>query len=53
MKKKRGAPKKENPASSRLEIRCTPGQKERWTVAAKKSGLSLSSWVKKLADDNS
>lgn len=47
----RGAPPKDNPASDRFEVRCTPGQKQRWSVAAEKKGFSsLAAWLKHLAD---
>jgi predicted HicB family RNase H-like nuclease len=50
-KRPRGAPPKENPASDRFEVRCTPEQKKRWSVAAAKNGFSsLASWLKHLAD---
>lgn len=48
----RGAPPKDNPASSRFEVRCTPDEKKRWAEAADKNGLSLSSWLKSLANKN-
>ncbi len=51
-KKRRGAPKKANPASARFEVRCTPEQKARWSSAAARSGMSLSEWLKGLADKN-
>lgn len=47
----RGAPPKDNPASDRFEARCTPEQKQRWSVAASKNGFSsLAAWLKHLAD---
>ena len=53
MKKKQpGRPPAKNPASARFEVRCTDDQKQRWSAAAEKSGLSLASWLKALADKN-
>lgn len=54
-KKPRGAPKKDNPATARFEVRCTPEQKKKWEAAAKEKdpNLSLSAWLKILADNNS
>lgn len=49
-KKRRGAPPKENPASDRIEIRVTPDQRRSWLAAAKRAGLSLSAWLKALAE---
>jgi len=49
-KKRRGAPKKDNPAGERFEVRCTSDQRRKWQKAADKEGLSLSSWLKSLAD---
>jgi len=52
-KLQRGAPPKENPASSRFEVRCTSEQKRLWSAAAQKAGLpSLAAWLKHLADKN-
>ena len=52
-KKPRGAPKKDNPATARFEVRCTPAEKERWEEAAAKADLKLSAWLKQLANSNS
>jgi len=52
MKKTRGAPKKPNPATSRFEVRCTPDEKTRWEQAANKNDLTLSAWLKSLANKN-
>jgi len=51
--KRRGAPSKENPASERVFVRCTPEQREKWRREAEKVGLTLSAWIKRLADKNS
>jgi hypothetical protein len=51
-KKRPGAPKKNNPATARFEIRCTPTQKKKWLIAAKKNGQTLANWLKSLADSN-
>lgn len=50
--KPRGAPKKDNPASSRFEGRCTPEEKIKWQAAAKKSDMKLGEWLKYLANKN-
>lgn len=49
-KKRRGAPPKENPASVRVEFRVTPDQRDSWVTAAKRAGMTLSAWLKALAD---
>lgn len=51
-KKRRGAPKKDNPAIERVHVRCTPDQLRKWRIAANKAGLSLSAWLKLVADIN-
>ena len=52
-KRQRGAPPKENPASSRFEVRCTSEQKRLWSAAASRLGFSsLAAWLKHLADKN-
>jgi len=51
-KKPRGRPKTDKPASTRFEIRCTPEQKNKWELAAKKQNLTLAAWLKELADKN-
>lgn len=49
----RGRPKKGGCASETLPpIRVTPHQKENYRAAAKSAGLSLSAWLKKIADEN-
>jgi len=52
-KKRRGAPSKDNPATERLFIRCTTEQREKWRREAEKADLTLSAWIKILADKNS
>ena len=49
-KKRRGAPPKENPATVRVEFRATPDQRDSWIAAAKRAGMTLSAWLKALAD---
>jgi hypothetical protein len=49
-KKRRGAPRKENPATVRVEFRATPDQRDSWAAAAKRAGVTLSAWLKALAD---
>jgi hypothetical protein len=49
-KKRRGAPPKENPAIIRVEFRATPDQRNNWAAAAKRAGMTLSAWLKALAD---
>ena len=52
-KRPRGRPASTNPASVVLPpIRVTPDQAIRYRAAAKRSGRSLSAWIKWLADDN-
>ena len=52
MKTKRGAPKKQNPSTEFLRIRCTEDDKSMWNEKAKKAGhSSLSAWIKKLANE--
>ena len=51
--RKRGRPKKGNCADSTLPpIRVTSQQKESYQLSALKEGLSLSAWLKKVADEN-
>ena len=48
---KRGRPPKTNPSSKTLPpIRVTADQKERYRKAAEKKGMSVSAWIKSLAD---
>ena len=50
-KKPRGAPKKTEIASARIEFRCLDAEKARWESKAAKAGYSsLSAWLKYLAD---
>lgn len=55
MKKKQvGRPHSENNADKVLPpVRVTSDQKTKYKAAAKKSNLSLSAWIKKIADENS
>lgn len=49
----RGRPHKAINASETLPpIRVTPQQKEKYKLAAQKAGLSLSAWLKKIADES-
>lgn len=50
-KRPRGAPKKDNPASEQVLIRSTPDEKSAWRKAATAKGLSLSTWLKDLANE--
>ena len=51
-KETRGRKPALNPASVRLELRLTPQQKTKYLKAATKENMSLSSWLKFLADSN-
>ncbi len=51
-KKRRGAPTKAVIADKTVLIRVTTEQRERWRIAARKEGLSLSAWVKKKCEDS-
>jgi len=48
--RQRGAPKKQVTASKLVNMRVTPEQHERWMRAASAAGLTLSAWLKQLAD---
>jgi len=52
-KRGRGQPRKKDPASVRINVRVTPGDRERYKGAARKAGVSLSLWLKALADRES
>jgi len=45
-KPRRGRPVSENPASEKLEIRCTPAEKSAWRAAA--GVQKLSAWARAL-----
>jgi predicted HicB family RNase H-like nuclease len=49
-KRKRGQPPKKDPASVRINVRVTPGERRAYKEAARKSGVTLSVWLKALAD---
>lgn len=51
MKRPRGAPKKDQPADARFELRCTPDEKKQWEAVAAGEGLKLAAWLKKLANE--
>jgi hypothetical protein len=42
-----------DPASVRINVRVTPGERERYKATAKRSGVPLSVWLKALADRES
>lgn len=48
--KRRGRPPLKDPASVRINVRVTPGERERYKAAARKAGVTLSVWLKALAD---
>ena len=52
-KRGRGRPPLKDPASVRINVRVTPGDRERYRAAAKRQGVSLSVWLKALADRES
>jgi predicted HicB family RNase H-like nuclease len=49
-KKPRGRPPAKDPASVRINVRVTPAERERYKDTARKVGVSLSVWLKALAD---
>ena len=54
MSANRGRPEKDNPAKEVIPpIRVTKEQKENYRSAAKDAGMSLSTWIKVLADEAS
>ena len=50
MKKKRGRPPKNGASAVLPPIRVTPAQKDKYEKAAAKAGMTLSAWIKDLAD---
>lgn len=36
-----------DPATSYIHARCTPGDKAKWTLAAKADGVKLTEWITK------
>lgn len=52
-KRPRGRPPLKDPASVRINVRVTPGDRAKYRAAAKKAGVSLSLWLKALADRES
>lgn len=52
-KRPRGRPPAKDPASVRINVRVTPGERERYKDAAKRAGVPLSVWLKALADRES
>ena len=51
--KRSGRPVQETTASSRCEFRVEEKRKEHWQIYAENQGLSLSAWIKKIADEKS
>lgn len=50
-KRPRGRPPLKDPASVRINVRVTPGEREGYKAKAKRDGApSLSQWLKTLAD---
>jgi hypothetical protein len=50
-KRPRGQPPKKDPASVRINVRVTPGEREGYKAKARKAKApSLSAWLKGLAD---
>lgn len=52
-KRPRGRPRLKDPASVRINVRVTPGERERYKATAKRAGVPLSVWLKALADRES
>ena len=52
-KRPRGRPPVKDPASVRINVRVTRGERERYKDTARKAGVSLSVWLKTLADRES
>ncbi len=53
IKNKVGRPTKDNKASARCEFRVEPERKKLYQKHAKKQGLKLGAWLKKIADKES
>lgn len=51
-KRPRGAPKKDQPADARFELRCTQDEKLKWEAAAEREGVKLAAWIKALANES-
>jgi len=52
-KRSRGRPPIKDPARAVVRFRVTTGERERYREAAKRQGVSLSVWLKTLADRES
>lgn len=52
-KRPRGRPPALDPATARVEIRVTPGEKAKYAKAAAKAKATLTGWLKALADRES
>lgn len=52
-KRGRGRPRLKDPASVRINVRVTPGERERYKATAKRQNVTLSVWLKALADRES
>lgn len=52
-KRPRGRPRLADPASVRVNFRATPGEREKYKRAAARAGVTLTVWLKSLADRDS
>ena len=50
---RRGRPPVDNPADQRIFVRATKAEKAKYKRAAGRAGLSLSAWLKQLAERES
>lgn len=53
VKRPRGRPKLADPASVRINLRVTPGEREKYKAAALRAKVTLTVWLKALADRES
>lgn len=51
MKKKRGRPRIQNGARLTMLLKYSKAQRESWRRKAKRAGLPVGTWLKKLADE--
>jgi hypothetical protein len=49
-KRPKGRPPVKDPATEVVRFRCTPAEKAAYAGTARKEGVSLSAWLKALAD---
>lgn len=53
VKRPRGRPRIADPASVRINLRVTPGERDKYKRAASKAKATLTTWLKALADRES